>query len=180
MQNSEKESLARLIAEKNQLSQEITDIQDQLNSLDLKHGNMSDQKSTTMVKASVEVPTWTKRNGQSDRESVMIYIRELKVFRDLKLINDDKTLIFTSLLRSQKMSIYEELEDLERNDINKFCEYLAKVYVGNPEEIRAELQSAKQSSAETYQSFFRRICALSQRVRDPNLKHLGKLWKLQT
>ena len=168
-QEAERRTLANWVRQKQRLEETYAELAERQSQLEdetalinsMTHGAMS----TATMKASIEPPIWTVRANQTQRQSTIQYIRELKCFKDLKLMSDDRQLIFASLAKSGKMAIFEELSDDERGNLSKFCEYIERVYGGSADEVREELAQARQGASETYPSFFRRIAGLYLRAK---------------
>ena len=121
---------------------------------------------TFAIKTTLDPPVWERGRNKSDRISVMEYIRSLKNFFNLGIMTNEKQLIFSSLSKSNLLSIYEELSSTEKDSLGEFCKYLQKTYGGSANQIRQELFDTKQAARETYNSFFRRIIGMYQRSRN--------------
>ena len=111
----------------------------------------------TQYKPAIELPKWTDDPTLSQRENVSRYISSLENFSKLKVMPNEDGLIYLSLARSNKQSVYDELGTEEKTDLKAFIKYLNEVYGGTELQLRQELDKVQQRQGESYVTFFRRV-----------------------
>ena len=100
------------------------------------------------------IPKWTTSN---DQESLELYLAALKEAAQLKILDSERMLIFSSLQKSNKMDIFTSLTENQKNSINEYAAFLRKNYALTSDEQRADLSSMMQKSDESEQQFLRRV-----------------------
>ena len=179
-QERARQTLTATVSQKQRLVNECKEIEEQLYALERtieQRDTMNAPSSTSNMRMKIDPPIWVRRPNQTQRESTVTYCREMKLVKEMDPSLTDKQLIYSSLSKSGKMDVYEELAQTEREDVQKFCEYLERIYGGNDEDIREELNKASQKPNESYPSWFRRCAALYLRSRGesnllPNLSSI--------
>lgn len=108
-------------------------------------------------KPAIELPKWTDDPTLSQRENVSRYISSLENFSKLKVMPNEDGLIYLSLARSNKQSVYDELGSEEKTKLTSFIRYLNDVYGGTELQMRQELDKIRQRPGESDVTFFRRV-----------------------
>ena len=172
---TKKKELSAVIKE---LEISAVNVRKDLNSIKLETSeNMAEQKleAKTFFRPQIDLPLWENDKSKSERENVVRYITNLKHINKLKVL-DEAALIYLSLLKSQKSNVFDELQDDEKINLDKFIEYLNKNYGGTDLQIRRELDSIRQRDDETFISYFRRVASMYLRSRgEPDTPNLEKI-----
>jgi len=129
-----------------------------------------------MLKSIIEPPTWEKNTGLPANTNLESYIRNLKLFKDLNVFQNDTEIIYASLYKSGRLNIFNELLPAETSDLDKYITYLKSTYGGNTDNLRDELRNISQANDESYVSFFRRTIHVYYQSREnsyvPNLAEI--------
>lgn len=110
-----------------------------------------------------DAPTWNFDKG--DPESLEIFLKDLQVTKDLKIIEDDKCLIWASLKNSEKTEIYSSLTEEETKNVDKFIAFLRANYGPSLTRQLLDVKNLQQKSDESAPAFKARLERIYFRAR---------------
>ena len=98
------------------------------------------------------IPKWNKTRDNS----LESYINALKQAKKLDLFQSDEQLIYSSLIKSDQQDLVEALAEEQKNDLDKFIEYLRERFGPTSQEQRIAYDLMKQEPEESEFDWFRR------------------------
>ena len=97
------------------------------------------------------VPCWNP-----GPEGVRIFIDQLEEAKTLGIFENEGTLIYAALCKSNKPEIYSQLSMEEKGSIQKFAVYLSQNFGDTPNELKRKFQQMRQNDQEDEMAFFQR------------------------
>lgn len=103
------------------------------------------------------IPLWQPGGNRLERaKRAKDYVDDVKRFMEASPSTSAPLIIFQSLLRSNMRHIFAELPAAAKSDIDKYTEYILKVYGPNSIERVSVWRMLKQENGESIRSFFYR------------------------
>ena len=100
------------------------------------------------------------KKGRNEAEEILntrMFVRDLKRLKTLGIIRKEAVLINTSLVKSGRTDVYEELPAEAESSVDEFVKYLQKAYGMNKYDMMKELQNMKQGQNESPHTFLSRV-----------------------
>ena len=93
------------------------------------------------------------------------YIADMKRAKEYGNFEKDKDLIFSSLVKSDRTGLYNDMAKGDEAEIEKFGEFLKNIYGLNEENLLKRFRELKQKEGENPLQFFNRLVRLFYRIR---------------
>ena len=93
------------------------------------------------------VPEW--------QDDVIEYISRLQMAKEMKVFQTDQTLIYHSLVKSNRTDVVVNLTKLEREDLDEFVKFLRTNYGPTTAQLRREFDSLEQKQDESMHQYFK-------------------------
>ena len=96
------------------------------------------------------IPKWKV----GDPNGLEQYITELKGAKAMNITQNDKMLIYASMVKSEKSEILESLTDEQKEDLDQFVTFLRDSFGPTGQEQRFQFQDLKQQADENETNYF--------------------------
>ena len=164
--DQETNTLNQLIAEISQKKSELINLDEELERKRTQEIKREPKMAENNIfKFQVDPPVWKRNTGIPDSIETDKYIQSLIDCKNLNLIKSDKHLIWASLNKSNRLDVYDFLSQPEKEDLDTFIKYIRTTYGGSSDTIRKELINLKQTSDESYITWFRRVIKVVYKTR---------------
>ena len=97
------------------------------------------------------IPEW------SAGEDIEKYIMKLKISKEMELFDDDKSLIFYSLSKSNRQDLILTLTEDEKTKLDDFMKFLQKTFGPTIGEKRSMFENIRQNEEESVAEYFKRV-----------------------
>ena len=95
------------------------------------------------------VPEWQK--------DVNEYILQLELAKEMMVFQTDQTLIYHSLVKSNKTDVLVNLTKIERGSLEEFVKYLRTNYGPTTAQLRRQFEEIEQKDNESMHQYFKRV-----------------------
>ena len=114
-------------------------------------------------------------------EGIETYISDLKRTKRYGRFNEDRDLIFCSLIKGKQTSLFNDMAKGDDEDIDKFSAFLKNMFGISPESLLEKFRTLKQDELENALRFYNRVVKLFYRIRDMDVpqKIEDKIHKLE-